>query len=381
MNQTRSFLLIAWLFVAAWLLMQWNKAQARPPPRRRAAAAAARRRRVPLPPVPAAASGRRCPRRAERHRRRVGASPRRRRAADHPRPTTPAPDHRPGWRPRASTRSCCSTRSRKKPDSPNVRPARRATRPHLRRRRRPDRRRRAAAPARTAAAIPHRQRRQRIHARARRANGVACRLPATDPATGISVRRTLTPAPRQLRARAAGRDRATPAAKAQQRVSLRAPVAHRAAAAAQAQLRHQSGQLQLRRRRPGTPADKLRKDALLQDTPKEPPPTDGVSRRLDRHAAAPFRQPPGCRRRTRSSCCRPSMATRTACRCTRSAACAGADRSRRASATHASRLWVGPKLQAPMKAARAAAHARASTTACFTFISRPLFWLLSSCTS
>src|SRR5687767_5522733 len=28
MNQTRSFLLLAWLFVAAWLFMEWNKAPA-----------------------------------------------------------------------------------------------------------------------------------------------------------------------------------------------------------------------------------------------------------------------------------------------------------------------------------------------------------------
>jgi len=54
MNQTRSFLLLAWLFVAAWLFMEWNKA---PEPGAVAANEAALATDAPLPaaPLPGAA--------------------------------------------------------------------------------------------------------------------------------------------------------------------------------------------------------------------------------------------------------------------------------------------------------------------------------------
>jgi len=57
MNQTRSFLLIAWLFVAAWLLIQWTQGPKAPAAEPAPVTASASTSASSLPQLPAAASG------------------------------------------------------------------------------------------------------------------------------------------------------------------------------------------------------------------------------------------------------------------------------------------------------------------------------------
>src|SRR4249919_3967130 len=75
MNQTRSFLLIAWLFAAAYLFMQWNKAPVAPAAAPATTVSSASVPASALPPVPAPASGTAMPLPASATASAIGASP------------------------------------------------------------------------------------------------------------------------------------------------------------------------------------------------------------------------------------------------------------------------------------------------------------------